>query len=48
MRHPALPFVALAAAALLAGACGGDDDSSTAAGTEPADVTTAGSHSCRQ
>ena len=43
MRHPALPFVALAAAALLAGACGGDDDSSTAAGTEPADVTTAGS-----
>ncbi len=43
MRHPARPFVALAAAALLAGACGGDDDSSTAAGTEPADVTTAGS-----
>ena len=43
MRHPARPFVALAAAALFVGACGGDDDSSTAAGTEPADVTTAGS-----
>lgn len=43
MRHPAFPFVALAAAVLLATACGGDDDAESPAESPPVDVTTADS-----